>query len=473
MLRETVETGRPVTRDGIAVEGDDGRVQMIRLTVSPVKERPGEEPLFLVLFIEQGPTLSREEALTHPGAKPDGATVQLEGELRDTRERLQSLVEEYETALEELKSSNEELISLNEELQSTNEELEASREELQSVNEELHTVNTDLHVKVEALDRANNDLKNLFDSTDIATVFLDKNMLIRSFTPAMAGVFNILPTDLGRPLTDLASRFTLGNLTGDSASVLAGQGPIERHIDQDEQKSHYLVRLGPYRSGDQRLEGVVVTFTNVTSLTRAEARQRILIAELQHRTRNLLTVIQSIAMQTLRKDALLDSFTTRLAALGRVQSLLSDAGDTIDLAQILRLELQVHGATQSDKITFGGPPVSLDLEQIQTFALVLHELATNAVKYGALQVGGGRLEVVWTVGMVTENERRLTLHWRESGVPVPPDQSRRGYGRKLIEQALPFTLRAKTELTFGVDGISCRIEMPLVSGLASNQSHGM
>ena len=119
------------------------------------------------------------------------------------------MIEEYETALEELKSSNEELVSVNEEMQSTNEELEASKEELQSVNEELHTVNAELNGKVEALDRANSDLQNLFESTEVATVFLDKALVIRSFTPASAEIFNILPGDRGRPITDLSSRLNL------------------------------------------------------------------------------------------------------------------------------------------------------------------------------------------------------------------------------------------------------------------------
>src|SRR3546814_4012284 len=114
-------------------------------------------------------------------------------------------LEEYETAVEELKSSNEELVSVNEELQSTNEELEASKEELQSLNEELHTVNAELNGKVDALDHANSDLQNLFDSTQVAAVFLDRNLVIRSFTPAVTRIFNILPSDQGRPITDLSS----------------------------------------------------------------------------------------------------------------------------------------------------------------------------------------------------------------------------------------------------------------------------
>jgi two-component system, chemotaxis family, CheB/CheR fusion protein len=289
-LREAMESGQPITREGVGVEGEDDRVQMIALTVAPVSGRRGDNPLFLVLFADRGPTLTREEAIDRANVTEDGATLQLERELRETRERLRSLIEEYETSLEELKSSNEELVSVNEELQSANEELEASKEELQSVNEELHTVNSDLSIKIDALDNANSDLRNLFEITDIATLFLDGDLVIRSFTLAVTKVFNILPGDRGRPLTDLSAQFRLPNLSEDIAATLAGRGPIERRLTHTNSNAHYLVRLGPYRNDDEKTIGVVVTFVDVTAITRAEEHQRVLLAEVQHRTRNLLAV---------------------------------------------------------------------------------------------------------------------------------------------------------------------------------------
>ena len=472
MLREAADSGHALTREGVAVEGDDGRVQMITLTVAPTLQSADAdaEPLFLVLFTDQGPTLSREEAATRASTPNDTTSLQLESELRETRERLQSLIEEYETALEELKSSNEELVSVNEELQSTNEEVEASKEELQSVNEELHTLNSDLGSKIESLDRANADLQNLFESTEIATVFLDASLVIRSFTPAMANVFNILPGDRGRPITDLSSRFSLPDLKQDIARVFAGHGRIERRIIQGDNQAHHLVRLGPYRNTDQKIAGVVVTFLDITSLARAEARQRMLIAELQHRTRNLLTVVQSIASQTFPHSDVLQSFSTRLAALGRVQSLISDAtSDEIELAEIIRIELEAHGSQQGAQVTVSGPPVALNVDNVQTFALALHELATNAVKYGALGNREGRLDISWTVTTI-DSTPFLTLNWRERGVSaMPKDTPRRGYGRKLIEQALSYALQAKAELIFGEDGVSCRVEMPLSTKAASGE----
>jgi two-component system CheB/CheR fusion protein len=213
---------------------------------------------------------------------------------------------------------------------------------------------------------------------------------------------------------------------------------------------------------------VVITFIDITNLTRAEAHQQVLIAELQHRTRNLLAIVQSIAKQTFGKTQAAGSFSTRLTALGRVQSLISKAAvdSQINLEEVIRLELQAHGSGQGDGVVVEGPPVTLDFGRIQTLALALHELATNAVKYGALNGNGGRLEVVWTRTVGKQGDPWLVLNWRESQVTMPADTSRQGYGRKLIEKALTFTLRAKTELTFGEDGVSCRIEMPLESTAA-------
>jgi len=206
--------------------------------------------------VDHGPLLSQEEALLRARTTQEGDALHVERERRDTRDRLQSMIEEYETALEELKSSNEELVSVNEEMQSTNEELEASKEELQSVNEELHTVNAELSNKVEALDRANSDLQNLFESTEVATVFLDKALTIRGFTPSVARIFNILPGDRGRPITDLAGRLNLASLADDIAHVLAEQKPRERRVTTDDRTTHYRVRMSPYRGGDHQTEGI-------------------------------------------------------------------------------------------------------------------------------------------------------------------------------------------------------------------------
>jgi two-component system CheB/CheR fusion protein len=459
-FREAVETGHGVSREGVAVEVETGGVQIVNILVEPLPDG-GSEPLYLILFVDHGPLLSQEEALLRARTTQEGDALHVERELRDTRDRLQSMIEEYETALEELKSSNEELVSVNEEMQSTNEELEASKEELQSVNEELHTVNAELSNKVEALDRANSDLQNLFESTEVATVFLDKALTIRSFTPSVARIFNILPGDRGRPITDLAGRLNLASLADDIAHVLAEQKTRERRVTTEDRTTHYLVRVSPYRGGDRQTEGIVIAFVDVTNITRAEARQDVLIAELQHRTRNLLTVVQSIAQQTIGKGGPLEQFTSRLAALGRVQNLVSRGQtDTVDLGELVRLELDSLGVLQEGKVRISGPPLRLPFELLQIFGLAVHELTTNALKYGALKQSAGSLSISW--GVRQDEKRSLLLFdWNEAGVAIPAPPKRKGFGRELIERALAFTAEAKSNLIFGPDGLTCHIELAL------------
>lgn len=258
-LRECVQTDKKIVRERIELSHDDGTAQHVTLSVEPIMERNRDNPLMLVAFQDDGGPHAGDNI--KQGAIGDPSTL-METELRDTRERLQSQIEEYETALEELKSSNEELVSLNEELQSTNEELEASKEEMQSLNEELHTVNTELTVKVDALDQANSDLENLFESTPIATVFLDRDLVIRTFTPGVKRIINILPGDRGRPLTDLTTRFALPNLAADVKVVAARGEPVERRI-ADKSGVEILIRMNPYRNSREVLEGVVVTFVDI------------------------------------------------------------------------------------------------------------------------------------------------------------------------------------------------------------------
>ena len=253
---------------------------MVSVTVDSMPQRNGDEPLFIVVFNDNGPSLSRDEAHARAQGVPDDNSVQMERELRESRERLQAMLEEYETALEELKSSNEELVSVNEELQSTNEELEASKEELQSLNEELHTVNAELTVKIDALDRSNTDLNHLFESTQIATVYLDHGLAIRNFTPPMSRLFNIVPTDRGRLLSDFSSRLVYPGLNQDIRGVLGSGDAIEKRVDLLDGNERYLARIGAYLDADGVIQGVICTFFDVTSLAASEARQAELIAEI-------------------------------------------------------------------------------------------------------------------------------------------------------------------------------------------------
>lgn len=285
----------------------------------------------------------------------------------------------------------------------------------------------------------------------------------------MDGIFHIRAIDRGRPITELVSRLDLPGLEADIEAVFNEGAPRERQVCSRDGLAHFLVRLAPYRNGNRRSDGVVIAFVDVTGMVHAEARQNVLIAELQHRTRNLLAVIQSIAQQTLAGGAALETFNSRLAALGRLQGLIGEAnGHLINLGDIVRLEFDALGVTDSKRVEIGGPVVPLGFRNVQTIALVLHELATNAVKYGALTDDAARLEVRWKIEPKGHEATSLIIDWVESGVRTAPDSTRTGFGRQLIEKALKFTLQARTELAFNIDGVWCHIEIPL----PSTDSHG-
>src|SRR4029077_2474836 len=181
--------------------------------------------------------------------------------------------EDLETANEELKSANEELQSTNEELQSANEEIETSKEEMQSLNEELQTVNAELQSKVEELSRSNDDMKNLLNATDIATLFLDRDLNIRRFTTQATKIIKLIPGDIGRPITDLASDLLYPELTDDAREVLRKLGFKEKPINTRDGR-WFTVRIMPYRTQDDRIDGVVITFTDISVAKTLEAQLR-------------------------------------------------------------------------------------------------------------------------------------------------------------------------------------------------------
>jgi two-component system CheB/CheR fusion protein len=282
-MHKAVKTGEPVVHEDVAVE-TDGLVQRINLIVRPLFEAGAEPGLFMIVFQELGPPLDHQTAaVKDPGAATNDQIVQqLESELRLTKEHLQATVEEVETSNEELKSSNEELLSTNEELHSVNEELQTSKEELQSVNEELETINAELNKKVEALDRANSDLQNLLQSTQIPTVFVDNDLRIKRFTEAATSVYRLIESDVGRSLNDITPRFE-GDVLADMKQVLRTLVPRDRQVRvTDGTTATYLMRILPYRRLDNMIDGLVVTFVDLTQHEEAE----------QHRAR-LAAIVES------------------------------------------------------------------------------------------------------------------------------------------------------------------------------------
>ena len=213
------------------------------------------------------------------------------------------------------------------------------------------------------------------------------------------------------------------------------------------------------------------TTTDIEDLKRLQGQQQVMVAELQHRTRNLLTVVRSIARRSVEPSPGRDQYDARLEALGRVQGFLSRSPlYAVRLADLVHAELVAAGDGTSDRVTVEGPVVDLPGESVQAVALALHELATNAVKYGAIGQPAGRLTIDWHVEG-SGSGGRLVIDWREDGVAMPDGPpARRGYGSELITRALPYQLRAETELEFGADGIRCRIALPAGAfGIPSDQ----
>src|SRR5262249_29132467 len=256
----------------------DGEPRSVRMTVRRVTETPeAARGFFLVIFeqISEPPLGPAEFAVppTSEGGAGTDVVRQLAEELQRTKDQLRLTVEQYETSTEELRASNEELQAINEELRSATEELETGKEELQSVNEELTTVNQEYREKIEEVGRANSDLQNLMASTDIGTIFLDRALQIKRYTPRAQELFNIVGADIGRPLQHFTHKLDYDSLPADAHEVLRPLRTIEREVHSSD-GSRYLARLLPYRTLDDKIDGVVLTFVDISSRLRSEEQLR-------------------------------------------------------------------------------------------------------------------------------------------------------------------------------------------------------
>ncbi len=257
-------SGKQVTRDGLNFLLN-GQERSLRLIAEPLTEDSGKVEMCVIAFheLEFAPRPTETATDGTPGSKLARVHT-LENELRETRVQLHAAIDLHETASEELKSANEEYQSVNEELQSANEELETSTEEMQSINEELQTVNAELNSKNEVLNRLNNDIRNLLDSTHIATIFLDRELHIRSYTPMMTELFHLRDGDKGRPITEISPRINYPELEGDVAQVLHDMTVTERMLRGTGAAPTFLLRMRPYLTFDNVVDGVVLTFVDIT-----------------------------------------------------------------------------------------------------------------------------------------------------------------------------------------------------------------
>jgi two-component system CheB/CheR fusion protein len=271
-LRRTIQKAatqrRPVTCKDLQVQ-TDGVTRGVDLTAQPLPHAGAAPGLMLISFHDTGTPKKTAGAKAAASKAKPGRENELEQELAYTRENLQATIEEMQAANEELKSTNEEMQSTNEELQSTNEELETSKEELQSLNEELVTVNSEYQSKIEQLISLQNDLKNLLDTMNIATIFLDSNLSIRRFAREATKVYRLVASDVGRPLADIKSSIAGDYMVADALEVLDSLVPQEKEV-QTSGGDWYHVRIVPYRTLDNVIDGVVLTFSEITALKRTE-----------------------------------------------------------------------------------------------------------------------------------------------------------------------------------------------------------
>ncbi len=255
---------------------DDQDTRLVNMKVS-LLETAALQGLILVILEDKGPVkkVSAQKALKDKLKTSNPLAESLERELEYTKQQLNSTIEQMETSLEELKSTNEELQSMNEELQSTNEESLTTKEEMQSLNEELMTINTSYQVKTEELTHLNNDMKNLLDSTEIGTIFLDNELKILRFTPKIKSLLNVISSDIGRSITDIVFNFDLPNLKQLIFAVI--ETLVAKEVEIKTQNGWFNLRIMPYRTMDNFISGVVLTFTDISALKTAEYKLATLI----------------------------------------------------------------------------------------------------------------------------------------------------------------------------------------------------
>jgi two-component system, chemotaxis family, CheB/CheR fusion protein len=567
-----------------------GQTHPLTVIVEPISERGVEDAFFVIAFVE------RQNAVTGTG-KHDSIASQtdatdiaiLNKELSTTKMQLQAAIDDLEKANEGSRSLAEEYQSVNEELQSTNEELETSKEEMQSVNEELQTINAEMFAKNEALTVLNSDFKNLLDSTQIATIFLDDEFCIKSFTPGMTDIFRLRESDRGRPITDIVTLVDYPELSDDFRRVLRDLATIEREVKINEPSATFIMRIRPYRTLENVINGVVMTFVDITArkradvalqvsearfsaivkqatvgvaetdlsgqyiltnaryrevvgrseeellalrlhdlvhpedmrpdqdlfdrvtaegkaferemrlvrpdgtfvwvqnnvsplvgldrkpyrvLTitleigerkRAEEQKSLLLGELDHRVKNILSIISAVIAQTLKTSTSPESFGVtmegRIAAIARAHSLLTEGGrGAVSLRDLVLTELAPFDRA-NEPISVTGPPVELTPRAGLALAMAIHELASNAAKYGALSTSTGKLSVAWRLD--PREAGMLHLQWIESGgPPLTEPPSRRGFGTTLIERTLSHELDAVVKREFLAAGLRCTIDMP-------------
>jgi two-component system, chemotaxis family, CheB/CheR fusion protein len=252
-------------------------------------------------------------------------------------------------------------------------------------------------------------------------------------------------------------------LADDARTVLRELSVVEKEVLLKDKRMTFLMRIRPYHTVDNMIDGTVVTFVDISERRRSSDQRTVLIQELNHRVKNSLATVQSIAAQSFRytetREAFQQTFEARLMALAKTHDLLTKSDwETASLRELLIAELEPYGGTESSRFTFNGPDVQLTSAVVLALGLVFHELATNAVKYGALSVPSGSIEITWNIDPV---EDRLRWHWIETGGPAVKKPTRKGMGSRVIEKGLLHEFGGGAWIDFRPSGVQCSIDIPL------------
>jgi two-component system, chemotaxis family, CheB/CheR fusion protein len=428
-------------------------IKTIDIEVIPFKLGTDQKPHFLVLFQElslfvplrtgrdsaddQAGSDQTSPAKTHKVKQTEWEreNIRLQQELTATREYLQAIIQEQESTNQAIQVANEEILSSNEELQSTNEELETSQEELHATNEELHTINEELHSRNVDVGHVNNDLQNLLGSINIPILMLDGELRLRRFTALAQPIFNLIPTDIGRPFSDIQPNILIPDLEVLIVETIDTLTIREQEV-QDRKGNWYVLRIRPYRTIDNRIDGVVMSLIDIDSLKRSAiivevslAEKEVLLREIHHRVKNNLQIVSSLlSLQSNRSDntqisAILQDSQDRVRAMALIHEILYQSTNLASLNFGEYLHTLVHNLFASHSIDQSAislvvnvqAGLIIDVDRAVLCGLIVSELVTNALKHGF--VSNLQSEIV--VELTTSADQLIQLSVANNGQELP------------------------------------------------------